>query len=175
MLEEAAYCDPQMIKEVVMPLLSVKESVLLCISTLLGSSNTYSKMFDMKKPTGEPYFESLQIDMVCEECRKSDRREKCTHKTSELPRWLGSDNVEMLKVMLADDPVMLLQETMGVNAETTARAFKEADVAALIARPLMEPPRISHVYTAVDPAGGGASAFAVCTIGMTSTGDVMVC
>jgi len=36
-LEEAAYCDPGLISEVVVPLLSMSNSVLLCISTLLES------------------------------------------------------------------------------------------------------------------------------------------
>ena len=40
-LEEAAYCDPQLVSEVVVPLLSMQTSVLLCISTLLEQGNHY--------------------------------------------------------------------------------------------------------------------------------------
>lgn len=173
-LEEAAYCDQQVINEVVLPLLSVKDSVLLCISTLLGASNMYSKMFNLIKPNGDPLFETVQINLVCEECAKTDHPEKCTHKTNELPRWLSSDNVEMIKLMLQDDPELLLRETMGINAESTTRAFKECDVEMFVSRSRLTPPRMQHIFTAVDPAGGGASAFAICTIGLTSHGEVLV-
>ncbi len=40
-LEEAAYCDPGLISEVIVPLLSMQQSCLLCISTLLESGNHY--------------------------------------------------------------------------------------------------------------------------------------
>lgn len=42
MLEEAAYCDPGLVNEVVVPLLSMQSCVLLCISTLLDGANHYS-------------------------------------------------------------------------------------------------------------------------------------
>lgn len=63
-LEEAAACDPQMVKEVVVPLLSVSSSCLLCISTLKGTDNTYNKMFTIQGPDGQPMFETMQIDLV---------------------------------------------------------------------------------------------------------------
>lgn len=63
---------------------------------------------------------------------------------------------------------------MGVNAETTTRAFREADVEHVFNRPYVPVPYIRHVFTAVDPAGGGASAFAVSSIGLNNTGDVIV-
>lgn len=37
-----AYCDPGLVNEVVVPLLSMSSSVLLCISTLLDGANHYS-------------------------------------------------------------------------------------------------------------------------------------
>jgi hypothetical protein len=134
----------------------------------------YSKMFGMTRPNGEPLFETMQISMVCEECAKLDDPTTCTHKTGELPRWISNDNVEMIKILLQDDPALLMRETMGVNAETTTRAFKETDVARFVDRPHVFPPRISYIFTAVDPAGGGASSFAVCTIALMTNGDVMV-
>ena len=44
-LEEAAYCDPGLISEVVVPLLSMSKSVLLCISTLLDGGNRARAQF----------------------------------------------------------------------------------------------------------------------------------
>ena len=60
-LEEAAYCDPGLISEVIVPLLSMQQSCLLCISTLLESGNHYSRMFELKDGhTGEPLFETMK-------------------------------------------------------------------------------------------------------------------
>ncbi len=63
-LEEAAYCDPGLVAEVVVPLLSMQQSVLLCISTILDSGNHYSKMMEMQDDYGHPIFESIKITLV---------------------------------------------------------------------------------------------------------------
>ena len=64
-LEEAAYCDPGLVSEVVVPLLSMQQSVLLCISTILDSGNHYSKMMEMTDAFGAKIFETIQITLVC--------------------------------------------------------------------------------------------------------------
>ena len=64
-LEEAAYCDPGLVSEVVVPLLSMQQSVLLCISTILDSGNHYSKMMEMTDAFGNKIFETIQITLVC--------------------------------------------------------------------------------------------------------------
>ena len=46
-LASQAYCDPGLVSEVVVPLLSMQQSVLLCISTILDSGNHYSKMMEV--------------------------------------------------------------------------------------------------------------------------------
>jgi hypothetical protein len=63
-LEEAAACEPKMVKEVVVPLLVVDTAVLICISTLKEADNSYSKMFEATKPDGSKMFEQMQIDLV---------------------------------------------------------------------------------------------------------------
>jgi len=131
-------------------------------------------MFELTYPTGELIFETTQVAMVCKDCEKAGKREQCTHMNKELPPWLSEDNVEMIKILLQDDPELLLRETMGVNAESTTRAFREQDVEMFVSRALVPPERIMHIFTAVDPAGGGASAFAICSIALTSSGQVMI-
>ena len=173
-LEEAAYCDPQVVKEVVVPLLAMRESVILCISTLLVHNNIYSKMFEVCRPDGTLLFENISVRMICDECLKTERPEECTHKTSELPRWISTDNIEDIKILLQDDPELLLQESMGISADTTTRAFSEDHIQAWVSRPPVRGDYFRYIYTAVDPAGGGASAFAICTVGLTTMGSVLV-
>ena len=64
-LEEAAYCDPGLVSEVVVPLLSMQQSVLLCISTILDSGNHYSKMMELVDDYGHTVFETIKITLVC--------------------------------------------------------------------------------------------------------------
>lgn len=173
-LEEAAYCDPQVVKEVVLPLLSVSSSVLLCISTLREDDNHYSRMFQKKKPDGSMLFHTIQISTVCDKCRQSDAPEKCNHKQTEMPRWLSSHKMEMIKNMLSDDPALLLRESMGISVESTSRAFKDAAIDDLVKSDQVFPMLLSHIYVAVDPSGGGDSAFAIASIGIMSNGDTVV-
>ena len=64
-LEEAAYCDKGLIDEVVVPLLSMRSSVLLCISTLLDTGNHYSKMMSLVDDFGNAVFKNISITLVC--------------------------------------------------------------------------------------------------------------
>ena len=64
-LEEAAYCDKGLIDEVVVPLLSMRSSVLLCISTLLDTGNHYSRMMSLVDDFGNSVFKNISITLVC--------------------------------------------------------------------------------------------------------------
>jgi hypothetical protein len=92
-----------------------------------------------------------------------------------MPRWLSSQKLEIIKALLADDPALLLRESMGVSAEETVRAFKEPHVLAFVDRPAVALPYVHSVITSVDPSGGGSSAFAVCSVAQLTNGDVVVC
>lgn len=78
---KAAYCDSGLVSEVIVPLLSMQESVLLCISTLLDGSNHYSKMFELNGEDGQPLFKQIAITLVCDDCKRTDHPEKCAPPT----------------------------------------------------------------------------------------------
>lgn len=64
---------------------------------------------------------------------------------------------------------------MGVTTDSSQRAFKEEDVAGLFARPRrVSPYEYRAVYIGVDPAGGGNSAFSICSLGRTLDGGITV-
>ncbi len=71
-----------------------------------------------------------------------------------------------IRAMMADQQELLARETMGLQSDTYARAFKARDLIAFRTRPLYPPPRapVRHLIMAVDPSGGGSkSHFAVVT------------
>lgn len=168
------YCDIRVVNEVVLPLLSMSSSVLLCISTLRQTDNHYSRMFQMRQADGSPVFETIQISLVCDNCLKSDAPEQCTHKQSEMPRWLSSTKMETIKALLSEDPALFLRESMGISAESTQRAFKDSSVNEIFASPRKDPSFCEYVFIGVDPSGGGTSATAVCSLAMKSNGEYIV-
>ena len=48
----------------VVPLLSMQQSVLLCISTILDSGNHYTKMMELVDDYGNTVFETIKITLV---------------------------------------------------------------------------------------------------------------
>ena len=200
-----AYCDEGLVNEVVVPLLSMESSVLLCISTLLDGANHYTKMINLKDENGNKVFESLQISLVCEACLKTEHPERCTHKVriyhtfnvsitflltmrdlcgqmSEIPRWISSKKVEIVRTLLSEDPAMLLRETLGISADGSEKLLRDDDITAFEHRP---PERlvwhdrdhrrnVMHTFTAVDPSGGGASAFSIASAITLPNGTIQV-
>ena len=181
-LEEAAYCDPGLVSEVVVPLLSMQQSVLLCISTILDSGNHYSKMMEMVDDYGNAIFESIKITLVCDDCLKTDHPEKCRHKLASMPRWLSSKKVETVRALLAEDPAMLLRESLGISADGSEKAFGTEAIEAMIKRVpkrlvynIREPEtNVNHVFVACDPSGGGASAFSIASLVQEANGFLQV-
>lgn len=49
----------------VVPLLSMRSSVLLCISTLLDTGNHYSRMMSLVDDFGNAVFKNISITLVC--------------------------------------------------------------------------------------------------------------
>ena len=159
-LEEAAYCDPGLVSEVVVPLLSMQQSVLLCISTILDSGNHYSKMMEMTDDYGNNIFETIKITLVCDDCLKTDHPEKCRHKLASMPRWLSSKKVETVRALLAEDPRHALRESLGISADGSEKAFGTESIEAMIKRVPNKLLRcasptsnINHVFVACDPVG----------------------
>ena len=73
---------------------------------------------------------------------------------------------------------------MGVGADSNNKAFHATDITAFMARRPVEiyrneiyfnnPSNTNHILIAVDPAGGGASAFAICSMVQQPSGSVVV-
>ena len=67
-LEEAAFIASDVWTEVVIPLIEVKNTALIAISTPLDSSNFYSTLVSMKDDRGESVFEVLEARAACALC-----------------------------------------------------------------------------------------------------------
>lgn len=81
-------------------------------------------------------------------------------------------------------PAHSLRESMGVGADSNTKAFHASDINSFLKRPPVEiyrdgidysnPKNTNHIVLAVDPAGGGASAFTICSMVQQANGAVVV-
>ena len=132
---------------------------------------------------GNAIFESIKITLVCDDCLKTDHPEKCRHKLASMPRWLSSKKVETVRALLAEDPAMLLRESLGISADGSEKAFGTEAIEAMIKRVpkrltynIREPEsNVNHVFVACDPSGGGASAFSIASLVQEANGFLQVC
>ncbi len=73
--------DIAIFHEVIVPLLEMDSTALICISTPQDRQNYYSVMFDMKDPkSGEPLFNTIELSLVCDQCKLGPHPERCTRK-----------------------------------------------------------------------------------------------
>ena len=139
-------------------------------------------MLTLTDKKGDPVFEVIQITLVCNDCLQTETPERCTHKLASMPRWLSSEKVEVVRQLLAEDPAMLLRESLGISADGSEKAFNSVDIDNFFARrpdPIRfhhRQPELNtdHVFVAVDPSGGGASAFAMASLIQLPSGAIQV-
>jgi len=186
--EEAAYMDQQVFYEVVVPLLGLRDTALIAISTILDPSNFYTKLIDMKDPDGKALFDVQKFELVCAKCKASSTPWECTHMTDTLPPWLSGEKHHKIRNFLP--PELIGRETMGITMSDSNKAFSAGSITSFSSAPLAALPVVaeyvcrrvlqtqfittkhilaeqapaSAIYTAVDPSGGGASEYAIASV-----------
>lgn len=161
-LEEASRLDEAMFQEVIIPLLGVKNTSLIGISTPLEANNFYSQMLMMRKPDGNLLFNVLTVEMICSVCKEAGNYD-CAH-VNKLPPWKTSERAAMVKSLMAGDESMYAREQLGVVTSSDTAAFDGPgiDRFALARTPLTGcTVEGNDVYVSYDPCGGGASAAAM--------------
>lgn len=163
-LEEASRLDYQVFSEVIIPLLGVRDTTLIGISTPLDSSNFYSQLLLATKPNGEKVFKSLTITLVCEACRSKGLVE-CAHSAA-LPAWKTQERSDLIKQLMSADQEKMLRENCGVVTNSTKNAFDFELIARLgqscrAVNSSTHPINSSPLHVLLDPCGGGGSSLAV--------------
>ena len=125
-LEEASRLDQAVFQEVIVPLLGVKDTCVLGISTPLDDTNFYSQMTEMKQEDGKtPLFNVITISLICEECAGKDLQGQitCPHKQNEIPPWKTQRRQDLVKKLLESNPEMYKREQLGVITGSANCAF----------------------------------------------------
>jgi hypothetical protein len=167
-LEEAAFIPPDVIQQIVTPLLEVKGTALCCISTPMDQSNIYSKMADMRDESGQRVFEVMRVQMACAICAETlEDPTQCPHVDVLPPAWKDESRRAVSKALYGGNRELLLRETLGIISSAPGQVWPSVKIRGFVNAPrveLREPPRL--IFTALDPSGGGSSKQACITIAL---------
>jgi len=159
-LEEAAFIDHSVFLQVIVPLLQMELTSLIAISTPSpeGQENFYSKMFDLRDADGKPFFVTMRVGLICDECRKKNAK-SCPHVVAAdtRPPWQSDLKHDLVNALYEGNEDMRLAEIMGGTVDDQSACFNPADVENFLQRHLVvHNERVRVILTAMDPNGGGA-------------------
>jgi hypothetical protein len=177
-LEEAAYIKPELVYQVVLPVLSTGAS-LLAISTISpDADNMLKQLVSAKNARGMPIIHTINMEMVCETCKRAGKDLTCAHLLGQIPAWQQRGRHADIQAMMATQESTFLVEMRGVESdEFTKPAFDVAAMRNFAAQYYThDGGEIRHIFIGVDPAAGGAkSEYAVVSAFYTSTQQLVVC
>lgn len=157
-LEEAAFIPAGMFFDIVMPLMNVKHTAVIGISTPPKTHmNYYLGLFETKYPgTDEKIFNTLVMAELCNECQRLKKTE-CPHVSDERPAWKTLGRLRMTAALAANNESVYRREVLGA-AETDHIAAFEATLLQDFffkreKKSFVYPPEF--VFTFVDPCEGG--------------------
>lgn len=167
--EEAAAMDVNVFYEVVCPLLEMEVATLICISTLRGDQNFYSKLLHLKDENGKGAFVVKDFKLVCqrEECKLNPY--DCWHSIHMIPPWQTRGKHQKVQLLMSGRPDLWVRETRGVEVEEYEPVFDFGALKATIGDEKkdfdpLEEPLIDYVFIGVDPNGHGTSEYAMISV-----------
>lgn len=164
-LEEAAFLDLQVFFEIVVPLLEMATTALIAISTPQDKLNFYSEMFELRDNTGEPFFRTIRVSLVCDKCKAAGKGSECTHKQDMIPPWKSAAKLDMVRALYADQGDLMQRESMGAITDDAKSLFESDKVITFLKDKSFEitnPP--DYIFMAMDPNGGGTSHMAIVSV-----------
>ena len=99
-MEEAAFMKPSVVYKVIIPLMAVKDTAILAISTPEDEGNYYSVLLSLLNDDGTTVFKTLAVGLSCDACRAEGKASECSHKSSDLPSWKSEDMQRLQKRVL---------------------------------------------------------------------------
>lgn len=149
-MEEAAFLPASVVKLVIMPMLTLRFTFLMVLSSLHKNGDTLDEIMR----SGLLYH--LQMCYICKDCLAAGKRNVCIHKRYKMPPWQAIDG--LATKMFGNDNANM-RENMGVVVDDEARCFPGDRIEAMLSRPrenLYEP--IRYVFMCFDPVAGSENA-----------------
>lgn len=122
-------------------------------------------MFTLKTPDGKSLFNTLEVSLICDACKKSANPERCPHMSDEIPPWKSVQKLDLVKAIYGDKTDLLKRESMGIVTEDMQSVFKEKFVNAMFDKKRYSLRKIpTYVFLSVDPNGGGSSQMGIVSL-----------
>lgn len=102
--EEAAYLNPKMFMEAMVPLMSVDGTAFLGITSPGDEQNHFSLLQSLKDPKGEDLFFNIKIGLICEPCLEA-RLTTCRHNLRRLPPWKSEARHDIVRAIYGHNKV----------------------------------------------------------------------
>ena len=138
-LEEAAYMDLGVFYEVVVPLMEVRGTATIAISTPLGAWNFYSILTELRDEKGKLVFNVKHID------------------AGKRPVWKPEETLSKVKAIYGNQKTLLEREIFGRIADAVNTAFNRRVLKEFFEGPTYEEPHTiddNIIYVSLDPNGG---------------------
>lgn len=169
-VDEAAHIDPELFRKVIVPILQMKNTALMCLSSPADDANYYSGMLTLKKKDGSDFFHVIDCFLICRACRKLERVKQinCTHVPSATP-WLSQRKTRDLTALLSAEDT--IRELAGGIISDHKPALPKEEIARLFARPTsITTGTPQYIFTSCDPNGGGPSHMSIVSAYFTGAG-----
>ena len=138
------------------PLLLIGRTSLLCISTLTGSYNFYTRLFKQIDPgTGKPVFFQIQVQLACAKCQDDGKAEQCVHLLHLVPSWQSSTRHTRLKTIMQDRPDLIQSELAGLAFDAQQSIFRPEDIETMFTQEPYPHMHSEDIFVVIDPAAGG--------------------
>lgn len=149
-LEEAAFIPPNLFKNSVVPLIGVRNTAVLGISTPQDELNYYNQLME----TG--LFKTIKIGLSCDECLSKGI--KCPHRRERLPFWKPEEKQELIEKFYGagtENLKKMQRELYGQVASSKIYTLQHLSkrFAALPRVKINKPLRVIHI--GIDPGTGG--------------------
>ncbi len=169
--------DPKLFFKTIIPILSMKNTCLLCLSSPEGDSNYYSQLMNLKREgSDENFFNVIECFKICKACRKLDRvtQIKCDH-IKNTAHWLSQPKMTELKTLYKASPEDAIREFGGIVISDHMPALVKDHVMKAFSLPVVDtvstPPML---ITTCDPSGAGPSMLSISTGYQNAAGEFVV-
>lgn len=175
-IDEAAYVDPGMFWAGIAPLLGVRNSTVIGITTP-SSAGMFQTLQNLRLDDGRPLFAVETVSLVCDACRAAGKDDSCTHNSAAMPSWKTQRRGIMDALYKASGREGIgAQENRGVLIDGRQFVFRRDGIEYLEKRE----PQTLHagdapvIVVGVDPAyDGKTSEYAMCGVTFVD-GEVVV-
>ncbi len=136
------------------------------------------QLVDAKNVHGVPIIKTINLEMVCQACKRSGDELTCKHMLGMLPRWQSTGRHADVQALMATQESTFLVEMRGVESDAfTTPAFDVGGIRDLCEkRYVHDGSDIRHIFIGLDPAAGGAkSDYAIVSAFYTNTDQLVIC